>query len=179
MKPLLTLADYQRAAQTLGCEVAAIMAVAFVESSGNGFDSAGRIKKRFEPAWFKRLSGKTASTYEQAYTIDKINAMMSTSWGKFQIMGFNHKIAAYATVEAMVAAFDKSEVAQLNGFIGFIKSKKLEDELRTKNWKAFAYTYNGSDYARLGYHTKMAEAYEDFKADPTVVDLKKKEPSTP
>lgn len=183
MKPQLTLADYQRTAERLGCEIAAIMAVSFVESSGSGFDANGTLKKRFEPVWFKRLSGKIATTYAAAYALDPTNAMKATSWGKFQVMGFNHRIAGFATVKAMVDAFDKSETAQLDGFIGFIESKRLQDELQTLNWSGFAYIYNGSDYAKLGYHTKMAKAYAQYKADPAIsvadAELKKKAQQRP
>lgn len=178
MKPKLTLADYQRAAQRLGCEVAAVMAVALVESSGSGFDAKDVLKKRFEPTWFKRLSGKTASTYSAAYALDPTNAMKATSWGKFQIMGFNHLIAGFATVQSMVEAFNKSETAQLNGFIGFIEAKSLQDELRNLNWNGFAYIYNGEQYALLDYHTKMAAAYAKYSTDPAVIaaeaEVKKK-----
>ena len=170
MKPTLTLADYQRAAQTLGCKVAAIMAVASVESSGNGFYTDGSLKKKFEAHWFRYYTGKSVSTYTQAYAIDPKSAMLSTSWGKFQIMGFNHKIAGYTTVQAMVDAFNKNEQAHLSGFIGFIEAKKLEDELRNLNWTGFAYTYNGENYAKLGYHTKMAAAYAKFSTDPAIAE---------
>lgn len=181
MKAELTLADYQRAALVLDCHVAAIMAVAQVESSGSGFYTNGSPKARFEPTWFTRLAKKTASTYAEAYAIDPTNAMKATSWGKFQIMGFNHKIAGYATVQAMVTAFTQSEANQLSGFIGFIQAKKLQDELRTLNWRGFAYIYNGEEYEKLGYHTKMAAAYAVFIANPAVVeaDVKKKRQQQP
>jgi hypothetical protein len=174
MKPTLTLADYQRAALALKCEEAAIMAVADVESSGNGFYTDGSLKKLFEPSWFKRLSGgKTASTYSAAYKLDPTNAMKSTSWGKFQIMGFHYADLGFKSVEAMVAYFTVSEVNQLNGFIAFIRLKNLEDELRTHNWAGFAYLYNGENYAKLGYHTKIAEAYGKYKAEPALIEKKK------
>ena len=164
----LTLADYSRAAQILDCEIAAIMAVALVESSGNGFNSDGTLKKRFEPSWFKRLSGKTASNYSEAYALDPTNAMNATSWGKFQIMGFNHKVVGFSTVDAMVRAFATGEAAQLDAFVKFVQDKKLEDELQTLNWAGFAFRYNGEDYAKLGYHLKMASAYQKYKADPAI-----------
>ena len=58
----LTYADYLNAAQQLNVEVAAIRAVADVESSGDGFDVMGNLKKRFEPSWFQRLAGRSASS---------------------------------------------------------------------------------------------------------------------
>lgn len=173
MKPTLTFNDYQRAAKTLKCEVAAIRAVAQVESSGDGFDVFGNLKKRFEPAWFQRLSGKSATSYNAAYKLDPVNAMKATSWGKFQIMGFNHAIIGYASVEAMVEDFEKGEAEHLSGFVKFVQHNSLADELQRKDWKGFAYRYNGENYAVLGYHTKMAAAYAELVKDPEA-GLKKK-----
>lgn len=173
MKPTLTLADYQRAALALNCEEAAIMAVAEVESSGNGFYTDGSLKKLFEPSWFKRLSTKTATNYSAAYQLDPANAMKSASWGKFQIMGFHYEDLGFKSVKAMVDYFAQSEVHQLNGFIAFIRLRNLEDELRTHNWPGFAYRYNGENYAKSGYHTKMAAAYAKYNANPAIIEKKK------
>ena len=48
MKPKLTIKDYQKAAKELNCEVAAIRAVAEVESLKGGFLPDGRPKILFE-----------------------------------------------------------------------------------------------------------------------------------
>jgi hypothetical protein len=55
MKKTLTETDYQKAAIELGCEVAAIKAVAEVESAGGGFLSSGEPKILFERHWMHRL----------------------------------------------------------------------------------------------------------------------------
>lgn len=57
MSKLLTEADFQRAADELGCDVPAIRAVAEVESSGNGFLSDGTSPRiLFEAHHFSRLT---------------------------------------------------------------------------------------------------------------------------
>lgn len=49
MSQNLTEKDYQNAANQLGVPVAAVKAVATVESAGGGFLSGGRVKVQFEP----------------------------------------------------------------------------------------------------------------------------------
>lgn len=49
MSQNLTEKDYQRAANQLGVPIAAVKAVASVESNGGGFLSDGRVKVQYEP----------------------------------------------------------------------------------------------------------------------------------
>ena len=61
---LLTESDFKEAAELLNCDVAAIKAVAEVESSGNGFLSDGRVKILFEGhQFYKHTKGAYAETY--------------------------------------------------------------------------------------------------------------------
>ena len=61
---LLTEADFKKAAEILDCDVAAIKAVAEVESSGNGFLSNGRVKILFEGhQFYKYTKGKYSEGY--------------------------------------------------------------------------------------------------------------------
>ncbi len=62
--PLLTEKDFQEAAHLLNCDVAAIKAVAEVESSGNGFLSDGRVKILFEGHQFHKF---TQGVHAEAY----------------------------------------------------------------------------------------------------------------
>ena len=55
-KTALTAAAFQLAANALGCEVAAIKAVAEVEAAGVGFHASGEPKILFERHWFSRLT---------------------------------------------------------------------------------------------------------------------------
>lgn len=187
MSKTLTNADLYRAARALNCELALIRAVDEVESNGSGFTQAGGLVLRFESAWFKRYTGQTVvgsgrEAYLNAERINPRAAKLSTSWGRYQIMGFNHQICGYATVEAMHTAFEQGEGKHLDAFVAFVKAKKIDDDLRTKNWRGFAYTYNGSGYANGpggGYHTKLQAAYEKYQneqipEDTTEVLVKKK-----
>jgi hypothetical protein len=187
-KPKLTEKDFRRAAAVLRCEVPAIKAVAQVESRGAGFYGDGFPVILFERHIFRReTKGKFTRSYphlsgppgnygpagknqrvkfSQAFELDPIAAMKSCSWGKFQIMGFNHKPCGFASVGEFVDAMKESEGRQLDAFVAFVISQKLDKHLRDKNWTAFARGYNGTGYAKNKYDTKMAAAYTKFLSSP-------------
>jgi LysM repeat protein len=184
----LTEADFQRAAKTLGVDVATIKAVAQVEAAGSGFLADGRPKILFEahifsdktngrydgsnpnissPRWNRNLYSGGAGEYprlEQAMALNSNAALQSASWGKFQIMGFNHKAAGYSSVEAFVKDMKHSEGKQLDAFVNFIKADPaMHRALQNKDWAGFAYRYNGEGYAANQYDVKLRNAYNQFK----------------
>lgn len=110
-------ADIVAEAQRLGCEPAAIWAVCEVESAGSGFLPDGRPKILFEakafhtqtdgaydgshpnissPSWDRSLYGASGAhqyvRLAEAVALDREAALNSASWGRFQIMGFNHEM---------------------------------------------------------------------------------------
>ncbi|WP_346236672.1 N-acetylmuramidase family protein [Niabella insulamsoli] len=183
-KPLLTQKDFEDAALQIGCEVAAIKAVAEVESRGDGFLSTGEPKILFERHIFSKRTGgifdKTnpgisnrvpggygtvASQHkrlQEAVPLNRNAALMSASWGKFQIMGFNYTLAGYNSLQEFITAMYQGEREHLLAFINYIKNTFLDDELRDKRWTDFARKYNGPLYWKNKYDTKMAEAYKKF-----------------
>jgi hypothetical protein len=186
----LTDEDFEQAAAQLGCDAAAIRAVCEVEAPRGGFNPDGTPRTLFEGHWFYRLTkgayaaeypticypkwtkqfyGKTweqeAARLSLAISLDREQALKSASWGRFQIMGFNHKYAGYDDVESFVAAMCESEGAQLQAFCAFIKSQGLADELQNCQWAKFAYRYNGEAYAENHYDTKLAAAYDKFSGE--------------
>lgn len=186
--------DIPRIGGLIGVGEDEIRAVIEVETSGGGFDSAGRPKMLFEPHVFWRELGdgpkRTAaesqglayrkwgtahyprdsySRLAQAMGIDVHAALRSASWGLGQIMGFNHRAAGYPTPGDMVAAFCDSEAAGLEGMVRFIETENLDDDLRRHDWSGFARGYNGAGYATHGYHTKLAAAYRRWQAAPDVL----------
>lgn len=176
----LTSADYERAAAAIGCTVAALRAVAEVESRG-GFLPDGRPKILYERHIFSRLTKRKfdaahpaianpkpggysggRAEYDRlarAIALDRDAALQSASWGAFQIMGFNHKAAGFPAVEAFVQAMVSGQSAQLDAFARFIKSNRLDDELIRRDWAGFARGYNGPDYAKNRYDIKLAAAF--------------------
>ncbi len=96
-----------------------------------------------------------------ARLIDDTAALESASWGAFQIMGYHWKRLGYASVQAFVAAMSASESQQFEAFTRFIeKDPSLLKALKARKWAEFAKLYNGPDYLRNLYDTKLQRAYE-------------------
>jgi hypothetical protein len=186
----LTDANFTSVATTLGCETAAIRAVAEVEARGDGFFSSGRPKILFEahqfskrtahkydrlhpgissPVWNKALYAGGEAEYDRllrAMLLNRDAALASASWGRFQIMGFNHAAAGHATLAAFITAMFESDLAHLEAFAAFVKSSKLDDALKKKDWARFARGYNGAEYAANAYDTKLEAAYKKYAPPP-------------
>jgi hypothetical protein len=168
------------AAESLGCDIAAVRAVIDVESKG-GFQADKRPKILFERHHFHRHTGGKHSSSDpdicsssaggylggsreydrltRAIALDRRAALMSASWGAFQIMGSNHKAAGFDDVEDFCKAMRQSEDDQLKAFVGFVKTNRLDDELRRRDWAGFARGYNGPAYRKYDYDRKLAAAY--------------------
>lgn len=96
-------------------------------------------------------------------------ALMSASVGRYQIMGFNHQLAGFDTVEAFWDAMKRSERDHLDAFVSFIRNRNLLSALRAISNNArdcipFAQGYNGSGYAANNYHVKIAAAHAKWSA---------------
>lgn len=100
--------------------------------------------------------------FNLAFSLDPVAAMKSCSWGKFQIMGFNHGMCGYDTVGEFVDAMKESEGKQLDAFVSFVISAGLADELRNHQWARFARGYNGAGYKENDYDTKLEKAFEKY-----------------
>lgn len=181
-----TEADYAAIATALGCEVAAIKAVAEVESAGDAYFSNGKPKILFEAHIFSRLTNRIYDTshpnissrtwnrslyaggiaeynrLDEALKLDVSAALQSASWGRFQIMGFNYQACGYSQVETFVKDMFSSESKQLDAFAAFIKHHSLDLYLKNKDWASFAKGYNGPEYAANKYDIKMKEAYDRY-----------------
>jgi len=186
--PALTQDDIRRAATALGCDPGVVAAVIAVEAAGSGYLSDGRPKILYEAHIFGRLTnnryasvvdskGKRISAerwdrdlygaagawqYERLLTAmkyDASSALRACSWGAFQILGSNHGICGYSTVQGFVEANVRSSGEQLDCFVRFVKERKLDDELRSRQWAEFARVYNGPEYKKNAYDTKLASAY--------------------
>jgi hypothetical protein len=185
---MLTLDDVKDDAVRLGCEPEVVLAVAEIESAGGGFAPDGFPKTLFEGHWFHKLTkGKYSVDYptisypkwtkehygknwraerarlDLASSLDRTAALQSASWGMFQIMGFNHAMCGYKTVQSFVNAMCKSENSQLEAFVGFVIERGLADELQRKDWHGFARLYNGPAYMQNDYAGKMERAYKKHK----------------
>jgi hypothetical protein len=109
---------------------------------------------------YGKESEQPARMDRAATLIDRACALESASWGLFQIMGYHWKALGYASVQEFVNAMYRSEGAQLDAFVRFIKANSnLATALRNRNWAAFAAGYNGPGYKANRYDEKMAAAF--------------------
>jgi murein DD-endopeptidase MepM/ murein hydrolase activator NlpD len=185
----LAVSDFVAAANSLGCETAAVRAVAEVESGGRtGFDTKKRPKILFEIHLFREntkhkydqshphlsapySSPRRRASYQkdqwavmrEAFALDSDAAVKSASWGMFQVLGSNYKMCGWKSVRQFVYDMFESEAQHLRSFLGYCRAAKITPYLKTRNWASFARGYNGPDYASNGYHTKMAAAYARYK----------------
>lgn len=99
---------------------------------------------------------------EKARKIHKEAADASTSWGMFQVMGFNYAMCGYGSVEEMVKDMCVGEDKQLEAFARFVKLARLQSCLEQKDWAGFTRRYNGPGYAQNQYDKKLEGAYRKF-----------------
>lgn len=192
----ILMSNYQQAAESLGVQLAAIQANVEAESGGSGFFPDGTVKIRFErhqmynmlvqqkglatakglvnryPSVVNPVPGGYANNpYDQlnlAVTIDQTCAFLATSWGLFQIMGFNFKEAGYATVQAYVADSKVSEGKHLAQYLNFIKTYRqgaLLTALKGLDWITFATIYNGPSQV-ASYSKTMGGFFTSFTENP-------------
>ena len=192
--PKVTRQDITDAANRINVPAAQVKAINDVESPKGGFNKDGTPKILFERHkfwqalternWITKRNEMQAkypdicnpkagdynarSQYEKlliAATLNWDAAHESASWGFGQVMGFNWQSLGYESVRDFVEKMYKSEGAQLDAVCRYIKVNNLDDELRSKDWAGFAKGYNGRDYQRNNYDTKMADAYAKAKKE--------------
>lgn len=100
---------------------------------------------------------------DAARQVHNLSGIEGTFWGMFQIGGFNWKRCGTSSPEEFVELMSRSERDQLELFGKFLTETGLLKHLQEKNWASFARGYNGSGYAKKGYHTRLANAYNRFK----------------
>lgn len=176
----LTQAGIQRAADALGCEVAAIRAVITVETAGSGFLADGRPKILFERHIFSRRTGGkfdqshpdlsnprrggyvgNEGEYPRLYRalqLDHDAAIESASWGLGQVMGFNWALCGEKSLIGFLMAMHHNEDSQLALMAAYIQRVGLADELQRRDWDGFRLIYNGPASDPI-YGKRLATAY--------------------
>lgn len=187
----LTKDDITNSAKTIGLDYPTVAAIASIESSGTGFDAKSKFpiilfeghhfsrltNHKYDqtnptisyPTWTKQFYAKNQTGEQarlnQAIALDRTAALQSTSFGMFQIMGFNYGYCGCNNVQEFVNAMCKSEQSQLDLFLKFVKAKGLLPYLKAGAWAKFAEQYNGPAYAQNKYDIKLANAYLKFKTE--------------
>lgn len=178
----ITQAQEKAFAARLGVSLRQLQAVAKVESSGGGYDKAGRPKILFERHKFHKYTGGKwsvsgfsnpvgggygESSWDKLLgaigTGDVAAAFMACSWGKFQVLGEYWDDFGYASPYALARSCVEGEAAHYDLLCHYIEHSRLQDEMADISidpdaCRAFARAYNGKRYAEFGYHTKLANA---------------------
>ena len=179
-------AAFQHAADALKCNVAAIKAIAKIEAGAYGaFLDSGEPVILFERHKFHRhtggrfdkshpdLSRKVGGGYgkvseqhaklARAAALDRDAALKSASWGLFQILGENFEQAGHSTLQSFINAMYRDVDDHLAALVCFIQAdSRLLRAIRAEDFDTFARIYNGRDYWKSHYHTRMQAAFESF-----------------
>lgn len=175
LKPSL-LELYQAAAKDLDVSPAQVRAFAIVESDEKPFTAAGNPVVRFEPGYWRRfrVATKAAVAFDKAKNaadldarweqfeamkrLDEGAAIMSHSFGVFQLMGFNYKLALCADPVTFLRESMTVE-GQFKLFKRFVKmSPALLSAIRLNRPEGVGHHYNGPAYKRNKYDIKWAAA---------------------
>jgi hypothetical protein len=172
---LLTIDQVNALAKKAGYDPINLRTILDVESSGHGFSTVtGRLIIQFEPSWFKKTDKEwrehTASgvwlnngignqtqewdAFNDAFKSNPTAAMLSTSIGLPQVMGFHYSSLGFKAVGDMWDFAKVSEANQVDLMIRFIKlNPKLDKAVKFSNWDDVAYYYNGAGYKELAART--------------------------
>lgn len=194
-------------ADRIGVEKEVLMAVLRVEAPRGPFDARGRPVILYEghvfwrnlspdlredanrqrlawPHWDRTLYPRGGqdpmyAALERACEIDETAALKACSWGGPQILGENHAMVGFETVQEMVLAFMEGEAEQIAAFAAYIDAANLEIQLRAKDWAGFAQIYNGPGYTAHRYDERIAEAYAELKAAAEATEATEAPPPPP
>lgn len=160
-------------------------AVRQVESGGVGFEETREPKILFEAHVFSRLTNhKYDETHPKissklwnkklyvggrgehrrltkAVELNREAALQSASWGEFQVLGENWKMAGYPSIQAFVNDAYAGPEGHFRMFLGYLEGKKgLIEAMQKKDEKETARLYNGEKYAENKYDVKIKEAFK-------------------
>lgn len=163
----------QQAAR-VGIPVETALAVFLVESKSAYDPATGLVIIRFEPHIFARQAGQTISyqrggqraewdNLERAYRVNPEAALLATSYGLPQLMGFNWQVTGHLGVREMVLAFQRSSEEQVAGFFAFIVKNQLVAPILQGDWQGFTRRYNGPGNVQV-YSGKLVRALKVVKS---------------
>lgn len=156
-------------ASRTGVSVPALIAIRTVESGGNP------RAVRFETRVFRERTGRTVeghdrAAFERAYEINPLEAVNSTSWGWYQVMGFHGFPALYGGPAQAVRAFDADPGGVGIRLFELWMSRPSADVAKRAaarlDFARFAAAYNGcslepgASHPCTTYETRMRRAYE-------------------
>ena len=123
-------------------------------------DSTGRAIPHSE----RHLGGNAEwERLQRARSFSDTAALMSCSWGMFQIMGAHAINLGYKDVQQMVRCMQASELDQLDAFCRFIEAdSRLMRASHDLAFDKIALYYNGKGYRKFKYDTKLAASFDKW-----------------
>jgi hypothetical protein len=183
-----TRAAYLATAEDAGVPVAVLQAIWQIESRQVAL-LAGEPLKRIEAAVWKRFGGdprdlpkplnpggatpedtregqkRRLANFHALAAIDPIRAIVVTSHGGPQIMGFNAELAGFADELAFLQAMQMGANMQLVAMSRFIRHPKnaaMRNAMQKRDVETIAHHWNGPGFRRNDYHTKLAAGIRRF-----------------
>jgi hypothetical protein len=101
----------------------------------------------------------------KAYQLSPDAALLSCSWGKFQILGSNFKATGFQTVSEFVRAMSRNEVEHLKAFLKFAERKAvLLAGLRQRKFEMIAEGHNGKEWRTTNpeYAQNLEKFYKEY-----------------
>lgn len=149
----------------------------FRRETGGQFDKADPSVSNAKPGGYGAAGEHQHARLSAAAALDRTAALRSASWGRFQIMGFNWQQCGHGSLQAFINAMYSGDAAHLEAFVRFIlndrrrypvngsmKGLTMAEALRRKAWAAFAYLYNGPNYAINNYDASLKQLYDKAPA---------------
>lgn len=110
------------------------------------------------PGWYGPKSFQHVRLF-WAVNLNRNAALMSASWGLFQILGENYRACGFDSIQRFVNSMYRSADDHLWALVRFIRANsKLVDAVRSHDAKTFARIYNGPGYAKNKYDIKLRAA---------------------
>ncbi|KZL19043.1 N-acetylmuramidase domain-containing protein [Pseudovibrio sp. Ad37] len=131
--------------------------------------AAGLATKKWSKGNYKGL-GKAGSDarwdrLERMALVDETAALLSASYAKPQIMGFNYKLCGYHSVKSFVIALASEEAAQDKAFVDYLLNSGLAEDIRAKDVRAIVRRYNGAGQVDY-YSRKVLRVYAKLTGEP-------------
>lgn len=150
----------------------------YPDISGRAYKRARKNKKG---EWLEKKTGKVVTEDDiygpsgmaqykrlvKAHQLNQNASLKACSWGKFQIMGFNHKTAGFEEVKDFVKAMCKSDAEHMKAFLKFAKSNKiLLNGLQKKDFEKIAEGHNGDNWKSINpeYASNLEKYYTEFSS---------------
>jgi hypothetical protein len=100
--------------------------------------------------------------FELAKTLNEEYALLSTSYGVCQLMGYNHDSVGFDNVFKLYNYMLKSELNHYKVFISFLENRNIIHYIKEYNFDRIAELYNGTSNIKI-YSELIKNKYKELK----------------